>query len=39
MVMRASSATVVLDSMTVFELHAVATSRHAKSAVRFTPSI
>jgi len=34
-----SSKTVVLDSVTEFELHAVTTSRHAKSAARFTLSI
>jgi hypothetical protein len=39
MVIAESSGTVVLDSVTVFELHAVTPSRHAKSAARFTRSI
>jgi hypothetical protein len=39
MVIAVSSGTVVLDSVTVIELQAVTTSRHAKSAARFTLSI
>jgi len=38
-VIEVSSKTVVLDSVIVFELHAETTSRHAKSAARFTLSI
>jgi hypothetical protein len=39
MVMAVFSGTVVLDSLTVFEVQAVKTSRHAMSAARFTLSI
>jgi hypothetical protein len=39
MVIAVSSGTVVLDSLTVFEVQAVKTGRHAMSAARFTLSI